>query len=69
ALGGPVGGSLVAEPPAPPPVGEPLPAALADEVGAVASWCDRYGHRLRLVEVEGEWASPWPPVPTFRPAP
>jgi DNA polymerase-3 subunit epsilon len=53
--------------PTPPPRGEPLPAELADELVAVAAFLDRYGSRLRLVEVEGRWASPVPTLPAFRP--
>ena len=53
--------------PMPPPAGVPLPADQADELSAVASFLDRYAARLRLVEVEGEWSTPLPAIPSFRP--
>ena len=39
----------------------------ADELTAVASYLDRYAARIRVVSVEGEWATPLPALPTFRP--
>jgi DNA polymerase-3 subunit epsilon len=53
--------------PVPPPLGEALPAELADELTAVGAFLDRYGSRLRLLEVGGRWASPLPALPAFRP--
>jgi DNA polymerase-3 subunit epsilon len=67
-IGGTIGRGLVPEPPTPPPVGSPLPAEAADELTAVASFLDRYAARIRVVSVEGEWATPLPALPTFRPA-
>lgn len=64
---GPVGRGLVEEPPIPPPAGTPLPAEAADELTAVASWLDRAAGTVRLVSVEGTWATPLPAIPTFRP--
>lgn len=66
--GGPIGRGLVPEPEAPPPAGSPLPAEAADELTAVASYLDRYAARVRLLSVEGEWASPLPALATFRPS-
>ncbi len=65
--GGPVGRGLVPEPPTPPPAGSALPAEAADEITAVAAYLDRYASRIRVVSVEGEWATPLPALPTFRP--
>ncbi|MEZ5380864.1 MAG: DEDD exonuclease domain-containing protein [Microthrixaceae bacterium] len=48
---------------------DPLTQSLADELATVAAWIQRYGHRCRLDEVDGVWASPWPPPPTMRPVP
>jgi DNA polymerase-3 subunit epsilon len=53
--------------PVPPPPGVALPADLADELVAIASFLDRYGSRIRLVEVDGDWFSPLPALPAFRP--
>ena len=64
---GPVGRGLVAEPEAPPPAGAVLPAEAADELTAVASFLDRYATKVRVLSVEGEWATPLPALPTFRP--
>jgi DNA polymerase-3 subunit epsilon len=66
-VGGGIGRGLVPEPPTPPPAGEALPAEAADELVAVASFLDRHASRLRVLSVEGEWASPLPRLPTFRP--
>jgi DNA polymerase-3 subunit epsilon len=66
--GPPVGRGLVEEPPRPPPAGHPLPAEAADELTAVASFLDRYATRIRVVSVEGRWATPLPALPTFRPS-
>jgi hypothetical protein len=65
----PIGRGLVPEPAAPPPAGEPLPAEAADELVAVAGFLDRHAARVRLVSVEGAWATPIPRLPTFRPQP
>jgi DNA polymerase-3 subunit epsilon len=65
---GPLGRGLVDEPPLPPPAGDPLPAEAADELTAVASYLDRNAARIRVRAVEGEWATPLPALPTFRPA-
>lgn len=67
-VAGPIGRGLVPEPAVPPPVGSPLPADAADELTAVASFLDRHASRIRVVAVGGEWASPLPAVPTFRPS-
>jgi DNA polymerase-3 subunit epsilon len=67
-MAGGVGRGLVPEPDTPPPAGAALPAEAADELTAVASWLDRYAHRVRLVAVSGQWASALPALPTFRPA-
>jgi DNA polymerase-3 subunit epsilon len=67
-LAGPIGRGLVAEPATPPPAGEALPAEAADELLAVAGFLDRYAHRIRVVAVDGEWATPLPRLPTFHPA-
>ena len=64
---GPIGGGVVAEPEAPPPAGEALPAEAADELTAVASFLDRYAAKVRVLSVEGEWATPLPALPSFRP--
>ena len=48
---------------------EPLPRALADELSCVASWLDREAARVRVVHCEGGLASPFPPLPSFEPAP
>jgi DNA polymerase-3 subunit epsilon len=66
-MAGPIGRGLVAEPPTPPPPGSALPAEAADELLAVAGFLDRYAARVRIVSVEGEWASPVPRLPTFQP--
>jgi DNA polymerase-3 subunit epsilon len=66
-LAGGIGRGLVAEPETPPPAGSALPAEAADELTAVASYLDRYAARIRVVSVEGEWATPLPALPTFRP--
>lgn len=63
----PVGRGLVVEPRPPPPAGEALPAEAADELLAVAGFLDRYASRVRILAVEGQWASPLPRLPTFRP--
>jgi len=66
---GPIGRGLVPEPATPPPAGSPVPAEAADELLAVAAFVDRYAHRLRVVSIEGEWATPLPRLPSFRPRP
>jgi DNA polymerase-3 subunit epsilon len=66
-VGGGIGRGLVPEPPTPPPAGEALPAEAADELVAVAQFLDRHAARVRVLAVEGEWASPLPRLPTFRP--
>jgi hypothetical protein len=66
-MAGPVGRGLVAEPPTPPPAGSALPAEAADELLAVAGFLDRYAARVRIVSVEGEWASTVPRLPSFQP--
>ncbi len=43
----------------------PLPLAMADELSCVAAWLDDNAHRLRLVHVDGELASPLPALPSF----
>jgi hypothetical protein len=61
---------LVFGPVEPPPDGEPLPCALADEVCCVATWLDRHAPRLRPVHVDGELSCPLPrtgPLPTGPP--
>jgi DNA polymerase-3 subunit epsilon len=63
-----IGRGLVPEPPTPPPAGEALPADAADELVAVAAFLDRYASRIRVVSMTGDWASPAPKLPTFRPA-
>jgi hypothetical protein len=64
---GPIGGGLVPEPEPPPPAGQALPAEAADELTAVASFLDRYAAKVRVLAVEGEWATPLPALPSFRP--
>jgi DNA polymerase-3 subunit epsilon len=66
-MGGPIGRGLVPEPPPPPPVGTAVPADSAGELLAVASFLDRYAPRLRVESVEGEWSTPLPRIPSFRP--
>jgi len=48
---------------------DPLPKALADELSCVAAWLDREAGRVRVVHCEGGLASPFPPLPSFEPAP
>jgi DNA polymerase-3 subunit epsilon len=67
-VGGGIGRGLVPEPPEPPPAGQALPAEAADELVAVASFLDRHASRVRVLSVDGEWASPLPRLPTFRPS-
>lgn len=47
--------------------GAPLPKALADELSCVAQWLDRQGHRVQVLEAEGELVPSGPPLPTFEP--
>ena len=51
-----------------PPLGAPLPRELADEVGYVAAWLERYAGRVRLAEVDGVFTSRLPGLPSW-PAP
>jgi len=51
------------EPPGP---GRPLPPHLADELTCVASWLDQGAERVRLLECEGELASPVTALRRFR---
>jgi DNA polymerase-3 subunit epsilon len=44
----------------PPPADGPLPCDIADELHHVAAWLDRHAGRVRIVEVDGEFASPLP---------
>ena len=60
---GPGGSSeLRLEPVEVPPTEGPVPCDLADELHYVAAWLDRHASRVRLVEVEGTFASPLPRI-------
>lgn len=53
----------------PPPPDGPIPRELADELHYAATWLDRNAGRVRLVEIDGTFASPLPSpaaVPTQR---
>lgn len=59
--------SVEMQPATTPAPGEPLGRELADELSCVASWLDRNAGRVRLHEVEGTFASAFPPLPDLRP--
>ena len=42
------------------PTEGPVPCALADELHYVAAWLERHACQVRLVEVDGTFASPLP---------
>ncbi|MCU1453149.1 MAG: exonuclease, polymerase epsilon subunit family [Acidimicrobiales bacterium] len=44
---------------------EPLPKALADELGCVAAWLDREAATVRLVHCDRGLSSPFPALPSF----
>jgi hypothetical protein len=48
---------------APPPADGPVPAQAAAELDRVAAWLDAHADEVRLLHVEGELASPLPPLP------
>ena len=48
--------------------GAPVPKALADELSCVAQWFDRHGHRVRVLEADGEPTVSGPPLPSFEPS-
>jgi hypothetical protein len=50
------------EPVEAPPTEGPVSCDLADELHYVAAWLDRHASRVRLVEVEGTFASPLPRI-------
>jgi len=45
-----------------PPAEGPIPCDLADELHYVAAWLDRHAGQVRIVEVEGTFASPLAPA-------
>lgn len=49
--------------------GEPVPLELADELVTAAAWLTRHAADLRVVDVDGVLASPWPRVEVVRPVP
>jgi hypothetical protein len=53
--------------PEPPPSDQPLPLALADEVGCIAGWLDAEAARVRLEHCDGGLASRVGPLPSFQP--
>jgi hypothetical protein len=52
--------------PEPPPCDQPLPLALADEVGCIAGWLDAEAARVRLEHCDGGLASRVGALPTFQ---
>ena len=56
-----------ADGPEPPPSDQPLPLALADEVGCIAGWLDAEANRVRLEHCDGGLASRLGPLPSFQP--
>ena len=65
---GPIGRSLVDEPPPVGPPGTPLPPEAAHELLATAGFLDRYAGRIRITDLSGRWSTPLPRLPSFRPA-
>ena len=53
--------------PEPPASDQPLPLALADEVGCIAGWLDAEAARVRLEHCEGGLASRVGALPSFQP--
>ena len=58
----PGGDRLGLEPVEIPPDEGPVPCDLADELHYVAAWLERHASRVRIVDVEGTFASPLPPI-------
>jgi DNA polymerase-3 subunit epsilon len=58
----PGGDRLGLEPVEIPPDEGPVPCDLADEMHYVAAWLERHASRVRIVDVEGTFASPLPPI-------
>jgi DNA polymerase-3 subunit epsilon len=56
------GDRLGLEPVEVPPDEGPVPCELADELHYVAAWLERHASRVRIVDVEGTFASPLPPI-------
>jgi DNA polymerase-3 subunit epsilon len=52
--------------PEPPPSDQPLPLALADEVGCIAGWLDAEAGRVRLEHCDGGLASRVGALPSFQ---
>ena len=60
------GRDVEAVPPDPGSPGDgPLAIEQADELAWVASWLERHASDLRVERVEGTWATPVRPIPTF----
>ena len=49
------------------PPGSPKRHQPAADLGDLVDDLDRYAGRIRVLSVEGEWATPLPALPTFRP--
>jgi len=48
--------------------GQPVPKAMADELACVAAWLDKEAGRIRVVHSDRGLASPYPALPSYRPA-
>jgi DNA polymerase-3 subunit epsilon len=53
----------------PPPADGPVPPTVMDEMVCVATWLERWAHRVRLVSADGELAEPLPRLAMPAPAP